>query len=244
MHSTDPTAHPSAPYDHSAGPHELRVCGEVDGRPALFRLCPKFADSVDPGPLLGVAVRVDTYFRIPLAFTATFKQAAGERWELVRVLCSQDDYLASVRAVRPKIVEAAAKVLREQRARLEPLFTVVRERRAAYALAEVYRTRTAAADAHRRVDAAEDAFGLFDICEERAAEVLGQLSGRPGLLSHCGPPVVRSTSYGRVLVLCPVGHLVQSVKAEDWHGSQLAARCADPAFTVTCHGQTGGPLPH
>lgn len=244
MHSTDPTPRPFTAYDHSAGPPELRVSGEVGGRPALFTLCPKFADNMDPGPLLGVAVRVDTHFRIPLTFTATFKQAAGERWELARVLCRQDDYLASVRAVRPKIAEAAAKVLQEQRAQMEPLFAVARERQAAYALAEVYRARTAAADAHRRVDAAEDEFDLFEVCEERAAEVLGQLSGRPGPLPHCGPPVVRSTTYGRVLVLCPVGHLVQSVKAEDWNGSQLAARCADPAFTVICHGQTGEPLSH
>jgi hypothetical protein len=244
VNSTDPAAHPSAAYDHSAGPPELRVSGQVGGRPALFTLFPKFADSTDPGPLLGVAVRVATHFRIPLTFTATFKQVAGERWELVRVLCNRDDYFASVRAVRPKVAEAAAEVLQEQRVQMEPLFAVARERQAAYALAEVYRARTAAADAHRRVDAAEDEFGLFEVCEERAAEVLGQLSGRPGPLPHGGPPVVRSTSYGRVLVLCPVGHLVQSVRAEDWSGSQLAARCADPAFTVTCHGQTGDPLPH
>ncbi|MFI7405937.1 hypothetical protein ACIBW9_36645 [Streptomyces sp. NPDC049541] len=244
MNTTNPTAHASAAYDHSAGPPELRVSGEVGGRPALFTLCPKFADSADPGPLLGVAVSVATHFRIPLTFTATFKQVAGEQWELVRVLCKQDDWLASVRAVRPKIAEAAARVLQEQRAQLEPLFAVARERQAAYALAELYRARTAAAEAHRRVDEAEDEFGLFEVCEERVVEVLGQLSGRPGPLPHCGPPVVRGTSYGRVLVLCPVGHQVQSVKAEDWSGSQLAARCADPAFTVTCHGQTGEPLPY
>ncbi|MGP4049332.1 hypothetical protein [Streptomyces sp. 2A115] len=240
MNSTEPTTS----YDHSAGPPELQVPGEVGGRTAAFTLRPKFADSVDPGPLLGVAVRVATHFRIPLTFTATFKQVTGERWELVRVLCDQDDYLASVRAVRPQVAPAAAKVLEEQRAQMEPLFAVARERQAAYALAEVYRARNAAADAHRRMDAAEDEFSLFEVCEERAATVLSQLSGRPGPLPHSGPPVVRSTSYGRVLLLCPVGHLVQSVKAEDWSGSQLAARCADPAFTVTCHGQTGEPLPH
>ncbi|WP_157858065.1 hypothetical protein [Streptomyces durhamensis] len=127
---------------------------------------------------------------------------------------------------------------------MEPLLAVAREREAAYALAEVYRARTAAADAHRLVDAAEDDFNLFEVCEERAAAVIIQLSRRPGALPRTGPPVVRSTTYSRVLVLCPVGHLVQSVKAEDWSGSQLAARCADPAFTVTCHGQTGEPLPH
>ncbi len=86
-------------------------------------------------------------------------------------------------------------------------------------------------------------FSLFAVGEERAAVVLGELSGRPGPLPHSGPPVVRSTSYGRVLLLCPVGHLVQSVKAEDWSGSQLAVRYADPDFTVTCHGETGEPLP-
>ncbi|BBC91246.1 hypothetical protein [Streptomyces griseofuscus] len=55
---------------------------------------------------------------------------------------------------------------------------------------------------------------------------------------------MRTTSYGRVLVLCPIGHLVQSVKVKDWHGSQHATRCSDPAFTVTCHDQTSEPIPH
>ncbi|MEU2284226.1 hypothetical protein ABZ614_20160 [Streptomyces sp. NPDC013178] len=244
MNPTDPTTQPSTSYDHSAGPPELQVSGEIGGRTAVFTLRPKYADSVDPGPQLGVAVRVATHFRIPLSFTATFKQAADERWELVRVLCDQDDYLASVRAVRPQVAAAAANVLEEQRAQMEPLLAVARERQAAYALAEVYRARSAAAEAHRRMDAAEDEFSSFAVCEERAAAVLGELSGRPGPLPHSGPPIVRSTSYGRVLLLCPVGHLVQSVKAEDWSGSQLQVRCADPAFTVTCHGQTGEPLPH
>ncbi|MDX3578144.1 hypothetical protein [Streptomyces sp. FL07-04A] len=244
MKSIQPTTHPATSYDHSVGPPELQVSGEVGGRTAVFTLRPTFAESVDPGPLLGVAVHVATHFRIPLTFTATFNQVTGERWELVRVLCDQDDYLSSVRTVRPQVAACAARVLEEQRAQMEPLLAVAREREAAYALAEVYRARTAAADAHRRVDAAEDEFGLFEVCEERAAAVITQLSRRPGALPHAGPPVVRSTSYGLVLILCPVGHLVQSVKAEDWTGSQLAARCADPAFTVTCHGQTGESLPH
>ncbi|GAA1042179.1 hypothetical protein GCM10009566_42570 [Streptomyces murinus] len=95
------------------------------------------------------------------------------------------------------------------------------------------------------MDAAEDEFGRFEVCEQRAAEVLGLLYGRPGPPPpHCGPPTVHTTSYGRVLVLCPVGHLVQSVRAEDWHGSQLATRCSDPSFTVTCRDQTSEPIPH
>jgi hypothetical protein len=158
---------------------------------------------------------------------------------LVRVLCNQDDYLASVRTVRPYIAPAAARVLEEQRARLELLLVAARERAAARALAEVYRARIAAAEAHCRVEAAENEFSLYGVGEERAAMVSSQLSRRPGLLPHAGPPVVRSTAYGRVLVLCPVGHLVQSVADRDWSGSQLATRCADPAYTVTCNGQTG-----
>jgi hypothetical protein len=244
VNCTDPTTSPSTSYDHRAGPPELQVAGEIGGRSAVFTLRPKYADAVDPGPLPGAAVRVATHFRIPLTFTATFKQVADERWELDRILCDQDDCLASVRAVRPQVAAAAANVLEEQRAQMEPLLAVARERQAAYALAEVYRARSAAAEAHRRLDAAEDEFSLFAVSEERAAVVMGELSGRSGPLAHSGPPIVRSTSYGRVLLLCPVGHLVQSVKAADWNGSQLQVRCADPAFTVTCHGQTGDPLPH
>jgi hypothetical protein len=242
VHPTDPTTQSSTGYDHRAGLPELRVCGEIGGRSAVFTLRSKYAD--DPGVQLGVTVRVTTHFRIPLAFTATFKRAAAERWELVGVLCDQDDNLASVRAVRPQVAAAATTVLEEQRAQLEPLLAVARERQAAYALAEVYRARSAAAEAHRRVATAEDEFSVFAVGEERAAAVLGELSGRPGPLAHSGLPIVRSTSYGRVLLLCPVGHLVQSVKAEDWSGSQLQVRCADPGFTVTCHGESGDPLPH
>ncbi|MGW0844323.1 hypothetical protein ACWD26_30120 [Streptomyces sp. NPDC002787] len=240
--SADTTAHPATAYDHCAGPPELRVSGEVFGRAATFTLRPKFSDYVGDNPLPGVAVRVTTHFRIALDFTATFQQVTGGHWEPVRVLCRQDDYLASVRTVRPHVAPAAAKVLEEHRAELEPLLAAAREREAAHALAEVHRARLAAADAHRRVEAAEDEFSLFGVGEERAATVISQLSGRPGVRPHSGPPVVRSTSYGRVLILCPVGHLVQSVKDEDWNGSQIAARCADPAYTVTCHGQTGAPL--
>ncbi|MFD8079000.1 hypothetical protein ACFV3E_40875 [Streptomyces sp. NPDC059718] len=53
---------------------------------------------------------------------------------------------------------------------------------------------------------------------------------------HTGRPKFRHTSYGRVLVLCPAGHLVASVSANDWPGSLWEARRGDPAYTVTCDG--------
>jgi hypothetical protein len=43
--------------------------------------------------------------------------------------------------------------------------------------------------------------------------------------THVGRPQVRVAKYGRVLVLCPAGHLVLSVAAADWGGSLIAARC-------------------
>ena len=60
-------------------------------------------------------------------------------------------------------------------------------------------------------------------------------AGLPGD-DHSGRPLVRQAGYGRVLVLCPLGHLVQSVALEDWSGSPVEARCADPAYVVTCRG--------
>lgn len=54
---------------------------------------------------------------------------------------------------------------------------------------------------------------------------------------HRGRPTVRRTrDGGRVLLLCPVGHLVQSVSSGDWAGSRLEAKAGDPHFEVTCHG--------
>jgi hypothetical protein len=75
-----------------------------------------------------VAVHVATHFRIPLAFTAAFKQADDEPWELVPVPCNQDDHLASDRAVRPEIAAAAANMLEKPRAQMQPLLAVARER--------------------------------------------------------------------------------------------------------------------
>ncbi|MYQ96887.1 hypothetical protein GTY20_39595 [Streptomyces sp. SID4946] len=93
--------------------------------------------------------------------------------------------------------------------------------------------------------AAQDEFARFEVCEQRAAGVLGLLYARPGPVPpHCGPPTVRTTSYGRALALYPIGHLAQSVRTEDWHGSQHATRCSDPAFTLRCHDQTSEPIPH
>lgn len=54
--------------------------------------------------------------------------------------------------------------------------------------------------------------------------------------AHTGRPTVRHADHGRVLVLCPVGHLVQSVAAGDWTGSALEAQVGDPTYLVTCTG--------
>ncbi|GAA3027441.1 hypothetical protein [Streptosporangium longisporum] len=59
---------------------------------------------------------------------------------------------------------------------------------------------------------------------------------RPAPEPHTGRPLVRRTRHGRVMVLCPAGHLVQSVKDVDWPGSRLEAQVGDPGYTVTCHG--------
>ncbi|MEU4406242.1 hypothetical protein AB0F88_17105 [Streptosporangium sp. NPDC023963] len=52
---------------------------------------------------------------------------------------------------------------------------------------------------------------------------------------HQGRPVIRR-AHGRVLILCPAGHLVFSVKDTDWAGSQPEANMRTPGYTVTCHG--------
>jgi hypothetical protein len=235
-------------YDHSAAVPEIQVSGLVAGRAALYTLRPALASSDDSRTIPVVAVDVTTRYRIPLTFTAIFRYSPDDDWELVRVLCDQDDYLASVRTVRPYVGPAAAQVLDEHHADLAPLLAIAQERQAAWTLSAVYRARVAAADAHLRATEADAEFALFGVPEHRAAAVLDQLSERCGLPvpdqeeSHSGRPMVRRTTYGRVLVLCPVGHLVQSVNTADWHGSQLAAQCASPAYTVTCHGRSGAPL--
>ncbi|MFF9705421.1 hypothetical protein ACF1FE_30270 [Streptomyces griseofuscus] len=108
----------------------------------------------------------------------------------------------------------------------------------------MHRARTAAADTHRLADAAQDEFARFKACEQRAG-VPGILYAHPGPAPpHRGPPTVRTTSYGRALALSPIGHLAQSVRSKDRHGSQHATRCSDPAFTATRHDQTSEPIPH
>ncbi|MBA9050518.1 hypothetical protein BJ996_007249 [Streptomyces phaeogriseichromatogenes] len=58
------------------------------------------------------------------------------------------------------------------------------------------------------------------------AGVLGLLYGHPGLPSpHCGPPTVRTTSYGRVLVLC---HRVSGPVRQGQGLARLTARPGAP----------------
>ncbi|MFC7866439.1 hypothetical protein ACFU5B_21765 [Streptomyces murinus] len=98
------------------------------------------------------------------------------------------------------------------------------------------------------MDAAQDEFARFEVCEQRAARA-GR-GARPLVRAPrpcTAPPRTADRahpSYGRVLVLPPTGHLAQSVRTKDWHGSQHATRCSDPAFTATRHNQTSEPIPH
>ena len=50
---------------------------------------------------------------------------------------------------------------------------------------------------------------------------------------HTGPAQVRQAGTV-VMLLCPVGHLVDSVRVGEDHGFALLARDGD---TVTCHGK-------
>ncbi|MGW2421472.1 hypothetical protein ACWC0C_19860 [Streptomyces sp. NPDC001709] len=231
-------------YDHSAFPPELRIAGSVAGREAQFTLRPALAEVENHALVPRVAVRVSTRYRIPLVFNVLFRQCDGDEWKLVSSRCDQDNWLESVRKTRPQAELAAAKIVEDHRSDLAPLLLFSRERSAAHALAEVYRARSAATQAHQRLAEAEAEFALYGIGESRAGEVHDQIHAPlfPGrrtvdVQPHTGRPVIRPTSYGRVLVLCPLGHLVQSVKTEDWGGSALAARYAEPDCSVTCHGR-------
>jgi hypothetical protein len=53
---------------------------------------------------------------------------------------------------------------------------------------------------------------------------------------HTGRPVLRERSDGGVLVLCPHGHVVHSMKPADWAGSWLEAKVSDPDWIVECDG--------
>lgn len=49
-------------------------------------------------------------------------------------------------------------------------------------------------------------------------------------------PVIRSAKGGGVLVLCPDGHLIDSIRKGDWAHSKAEARYADPGYRVACTG--------
>lgn len=53
---------------------------------------------------------------------------------------------------------------------------------------------------------------------------------------HTGRPIIRPTSWGSVMVLCPFGHVIHSMPQRDWAGSWLEANATDPKWTVTCDG--------
>lgn len=53
--------------------------------------------------------------------------------------------------------------------------------------------------------------------------------------THTGRPTIRRYSKG-VVILCPLGHVVDTIATADWAGSQAEARMGDPNATVTCSG--------
>ncbi|WP_369228433.1 hypothetical protein AB5J52_48150 (plasmid) [Streptomyces sp. R39] len=124
-----------------------------------------------------VTVRASLQYRIALRFSVAFQQRADCTWEPVGIRCAQNHRLSSVKAVQPHITPAAAAVLEEHRAAIDGLLAIARERRAAYALAEVHRRRAATAEAQRRTGEAEEEFARYGISEDRAAEVLEQIYG-------------------------------------------------------------------
>ena len=54
-------------------------------------------------------------------------------------------------------------------------------------------------------------------------------------MSHTGRPRVEQVGDS-VLVLCPVGHLVESIPVAEWAWSREEAKYGDPRTTVTCDG--------
>jgi len=55
--------------------------------------------------------------------------------------------------------------------------------------------------------------------------------------AHIGRPVARTYADGkRVMALCPRGHVVETVAANDFPGSLLEERLSDPDYTVECGG--------
>jgi hypothetical protein len=54
---------------------------------------------------------------------------------------------------------------------------------------------------------------------------------------HEGRPVFRSNRQGGVTVLCPVGHLVTSIRKGEWAGSIWEAHAGDKSYTVQCIGK-------
>lgn len=79
--------------------------------------------------------------------------------------------------------------------------------------------------------------GLFVRAQDaqRDSDALGVKYGNEVRVVHEGPVQARHTEYGRVLVLCPHGHMVQSVKSEDWGGSLWEDRCGR-GHHVQCDG--------
>jgi len=59
----------------------------------------------------------------------------------------------------------------------------------------------------------------------------------PVVATHVGRPVARTYADGkRVMLLCPRGHVVETVAAVDFPGSLAEQRLSDPDHTVECRG--------
>lgn len=60
---------------------------------------------------------------------------------------------------------------------------------------------------------------------------------------HEGRPMIRSTKWGGIMVLCPYGHVYTCMDRKDWAGSWLEAKAGDPDWTVRCYGAVPDGLP-
>ena len=68
------------------------------------------------------------------------------------------------------------------------------------------------------------------------SQAVPEMQVNPATGEHVGRPIARPTDYGHIMILCPVGHLVQTVAEGDWSGSLMETLVHDPAYTVTCQG--------
>jgi hypothetical protein len=57
-----------------------------------------------------------------------------------------------------------------------------------------------------------------------------------GNRTHAGRPRVYRLQNGGTMILCPIGHVIETVRPGDWAGSRAEARYGNPDCIVTCGG--------